>query len=107
MKTSAGFPAYFFMEHWVYILQSRSTGRYYCGQTTDLSLRIAHNGPSNDLSKTTKRFKGPWELAWSKQLESGSEAIRLERRIKKRGIGWFLQTHKGGCKLSVDRFSTQ
>ena len=80
------------MEHWVYILQSQSTGRYYCGQTTNLPVRICqHNDPNNNLAKTTKRFKGPWILVWSQQVSTGSEATTLERRIKKRGINRFLQ----------------
>jgi putative endonuclease len=88
----------FFMGFWVYILQSQSTGRYYCGQTRDLSARLAqHNDPNNDLAKTTKRFKGPWNLIWSRQVENGSEATSLERKIKKRGIGRFLTDEKGGC----------
>jgi putative endonuclease len=84
------------MEHWVYIIQSQSTGRYYCGQTRDLAARVAqHNDPTNDLAKTTKRSRGPWELMWSRQVESGSEAVRLERRIKKRGINRFLKDQDG------------
>jgi len=80
------------MEHWVYILQSQSTGRYYCGQTRDIATRVAqHNDPTNNLAKTTKRFQGPWKLVWSRQVVSGSEAMRLERKIKKRGIQRFLK----------------
>jgi putative endonuclease len=80
------------MEHWVYILQSRSTGRHYCGQTRDLPARLAqHNDPTNDLAKTTKRFQGPWKLVWSEQVATGSEAVQLGRRIKKRGIERFLK----------------
>jgi putative endonuclease len=86
------------MEHWVYILQSQSTGRYYCGQTRDLTARVSqHNDPINDLAKTTKRFRGPWNLVWSKQVATGSEAMRLERRIKKRGIERFLKNNRDGC----------
>jgi len=85
------------MEHWVYILQSQSTGRYYCGQTRDLPVRLAqHNDPTNDLAKTTKRLQGPWNLVWSNQVATGSEAMRLERKIKKRGIQRFLKDHRGG-----------
>jgi putative endonuclease len=86
------------MEHWVYILQSQSSGRYYCGQTRDLATRVAqHNDPNNDLAKTTKRFRGPWNLLWSRQVESGSEAMWLERRVKKRGIERFLKDQRSGC----------
>jgi len=83
---------------WVYILQSESCGRYYCGQNKNLTTRVAqHNDPTNDLSKTTKRFSGPWKLVWSCSVESGSEAMRLERKIKKRGIGRYLEDQLGGC----------
>lgn len=85
------------MPRWVYILQSQSTGRFYCGQTNQLPTRLKqHNDPTNDLTQTTKRFKGPWTLVWSRIVESGSEAVRLERRIKKRGIARFLQD-QGSC----------
>ena len=86
------------MAFWVYILQSQYTGRFYCGQTTNLTVRLfQHNDPSNDLAKTTKRFQGPWKLVWSAQVASGSEAVRLEHRIKKRGIERFLKDQTGGC----------
>jgi putative endonuclease len=53
------------MPRWVYILQSQSTGRFYCGQTNQLATRLEqHNDPTNDLAQTTKRFKGPWTLVW-------------------------------------------
>ncbi len=55
----------FVMPRWVYILKSQSTGRFYCGQTNQLAARLEqHNDPTNDLAKTTKRFKGPWTLVW-------------------------------------------
>jgi putative endonuclease len=51
------------MSHWVYILQSESSGRYYCGQSTNVEQRFSqHNDPHYRLSKTTKRFAGPWAL---------------------------------------------
>ena len=75
------------MRFWVYILQSESTGRYYCGQTNSLDLRVAeHNDPNYRGTKTTKRFKGPWRLVWKKERATRSAAMMLERRIKKRGI---------------------
>ncbi len=68
----------------VYTLQSRSTGGYYCGQISDLERRLAqHNDPADQLSKTTKRQRGPWALVWAVPVETGSEAVILERRIKR------------------------
>jgi len=76
----------------VYILQSESTGRYYCGQTSNIERRIhEHNDPTYHLSKTTKRFKGPWKLVWSQECLDRRYSMRLERTIKKRGIGRFLR----------------
>jgi putative endonuclease len=76
----------------VYIIQSDSAGRYYCGQSTDVERRLRqHNDPDYCLSKTTKRFLGPWRLVWSQVRESRSEAMQLEKRIKERGIARFLQ----------------
>lgn len=76
---------------YVYILRSESSGRYYCGQTNDLDRRIRqHNDPSHQTTKTTKRFIGPWILVWSCSRDNRSDAMALEKQIKKRGIARFL-----------------
>ncbi|HOI30699.1 MAG TPA: GIY-YIG nuclease family protein [Melioribacteraceae bacterium] len=70
-----------------YILFSQSKNKYYVGHTNDFSRRIIeHNSGQN---KSTK-FGAPWILVFSKEFFSNSEAIRLETKIKKRGIGRFL-----------------
>jgi putative endonuclease len=79
------------MEYFVYIIQSEASGLHYCGQSTDVERRLRqHNDPEYQLSKTTKRIEGPWKLIWSEACSDRSEATRLERKIKKRGIGRFL-----------------
>jgi putative endonuclease len=81
----------FIMPIWVYILQSESTGRHYCGQTSDIDRRVRqHNDPSYQLSKTTKRFEGPWKLVRIQECIDRSEATKLERLVKKRGISRYL-----------------
>ncbi len=82
------------MSFWVYILQSQSTGRFYCGHTSDVERRIRqHNDPEYQLSRTTKVFEGPWKVAWSQECCSRGEAMRLEKTIKKRGVRrYFEQT---------------
>jgi putative endonuclease len=90
------------MPCWVYILQSETTGRFYCGQTTDLARRLhQHNDPAHRTTKTTKRLPGPWTLVWSQGCTSRSEAMTLERAIKRRGIARHLATARGraasGC----------
>ena len=79
------------MPQWVYIIQSESNGRYYCGQSSNVEQRIRqHNDPEYQLTRTTKRYKGPWKPIWSVECESLSEATVLEQKIKKRGIARYL-----------------
>jgi putative endonuclease len=80
------------MSQWVYIIQSELTGRYYCGQTSNVAQRLRqHNDPEYQLSKTTKRFKGSWKLTWSQECLDRSQATMLERKIKKRGIARYIE----------------
>ncbi len=76
----------------VYILQSETTRRFYCGQTSDLSRRVRqHNDPCHRETRTTKRFEGPWKLIWFQECLNRSAGMRLEHSIKKRGISRFLE----------------
>jgi len=79
------------MPCWVYIIQSQTTGQYYCGHSSDPDQRLRqHNDPQYSLSKTTKRFSGPWEIIWKHCCENRGQAMQVERTIKKRGIGRYL-----------------
>ncbi|MFC1885148.1 GIY-YIG nuclease family protein [Thermodesulfobacteriota bacterium] len=79
------------MQFWVYILMSESTGKLYCGQTSDLGGQIKlHNDPDCGEPIQAGKKNGPWGLLWSRGCESRFEAKNLERNIKKRGIGRFL-----------------
>jgi predicted GIY-YIG superfamily endonuclease len=49
-----------------------------------------HNDPDYHHSKTTKRMPGPWKLIWTQSIATSSEAMALETKIKKRGIGRYL-----------------
>jgi len=63
---------------WVYILQSETTGRYYCGQTASLDRRLRqHNDPTHRRTLTTKRFEGPWRFIGSRECASGREAVQI------------------------------
>ena len=90
------------MECWVYILISATTGKLYCGQTSDLGRRVdQHNDQHHTYTKTTKHFAGPWKLLWSTSCPDRGEAIRLERKIKARGVKRYLedlrQLSSNGC----------
>jgi len=80
------------MTYHVYILQSQSTGRFYCGQTKNMEQRLCHhNDPEYRSDATTRRFQGPWFLAWHEKHDNRSAAMIRERQIKKRGIKRFLE----------------
>jgi len=85
------------MSFYVYILQSQSAGRYYCGQTKNLEQRLRHhNDPDYRPDATTRRFAGPWILIWSEQQNARNSAMTRERQIKKRGIERFLERSSVG-----------
>ena len=65
----------------VYILHYPS-GRFYIGHTHDLTARIdSHNHTDEILGKYTRK-NGPWELVWSEEHSTRSEAMRREYEIK-------------------------
>lgn len=79
------------MSFWVYILQSKTTGRFYCGYSDNPDRRLQqHNDPEYTSTKTTKKHPGPWEIIWKHSVESRGAAMTLERKIKKRGINRYL-----------------
>ena len=65
--------------YFTYILKSLKTERLYIGHTDNLQRRI-HEHNSNK-SKST-RFRGPWELLFSKEFPTRSEAIKFELKLK-------------------------
>jgi putative endonuclease len=57
---------------WVYVLQNPD-GKLYIGQTDDLQRRLLqHNDPAHTLTRTTKRFRGPWKVIYAEKLLSRS-----------------------------------
>ena len=75
------------MEFTIYILYSHLMTRFYCGQTDDFSKRIdRHN---SGLVKATKPGI-PCIKIWTVVVASRSEALMLERKIKKGGIKRYM-----------------
>ena len=65
--------------HYVYILKSLKTGRYYVGCTNNPKSRLKkHNSGS---VKSTKPYK-PWKNTYIETYKSLSEARKRERQIK-------------------------
>jgi putative endonuclease len=72
----------------VYIIYSKSSFKYYTGQTDNLENRL--NRHNSGLSLSTKSGK-PWELIYQIQFSTRSEAMLLELKIKKRGAHRYLE----------------
>jgi len=71
-----------------YILHSDSIGNYYVGHTNDISRRLLEHNSGH--SKFTRIGK-PWNIVKSINCSSHKEAIKLEMKIKKRGIKRYLE----------------
>jgi putative endonuclease len=81
------------MNHIVYILWSESLQQYYCGQTNDFTDRLyRHN---SGQSQSTSRGI-PWILIRKIETVDRKEAMQLEKKIKKRGIGRYLNDLQHG-----------
>ncbi len=72
----------------VYILFSKTSLKYYTGQTNNLEDRL--NRHNSGLSLSTKSGK-PWTLIYQLQFNTRSEALQIESKIKKRGAKRYLE----------------
>lgn len=76
----------------VYILYSVKSSRYYVGQTADINKRLKRH---NLGSVASTRSGVPWILVLQIKVETRSEAVILEQKIKKRGAKRFIDDHLG------------
>ncbi|MCJ7553622.1 MAG: GIY-YIG nuclease family protein [Ignavibacteriaceae bacterium] len=61
-------------------MKSKSTGKYYIGQTKDLQRRLQyHNAGYNKSTKGSV----PWELVYYEEYSTRSKAVRRENYVKK------------------------
>jgi len=88
---------------WVYILQN-PVGRFYIGQTDDLSTRINNHNRTDNVGSKFTRKNGPWNLVWSEEHPTRSAAMQRERQIKgMKSSKWIRETLlKGGVPTSRD-----
>ncbi len=76
----------------VYILFSELTLKYYVGQTADINKRLKkHN---QGYVRSTKGGV-PWKIVLQIEVYTRSEALVLERKIKKRGAKRYIDDHFG------------
>ncbi len=76
----------------VYILFSNKSSRYYIGQTTNIDERLKKHNQGNVQST---KFGLPWDLILQIEVSSRSEAVVLERKIKKRGAKRYIDDQFG------------
>ncbi len=82
-----------FMFCTVYILYSETAEKHYCGYTS-LSIpdRLRRHNSHH------RGFTGPysdWRCVWSRSLSRKSQALRMEKQIKSRGISRFPDEQSG------------
>jgi putative endonuclease len=75
------------MNYYVYILRSLKDGKFYIGSTSDIKARLSfHNA---GLQRSTKS-RIPFELIYSEDYNSKTDALKREKQIK---------SYKGGEAL--------
>ena len=67
------------MKYTVYILYSRTTGKFYRGQTRDILERFRRH--NSGWEKSTKSGC-PWVLIWHTEKSCRNEALLLEKKLK-------------------------
>ncbi len=77
------------MSYYTYVLYSELAQKYYVGSTQDFKKRITYHNTGK--SKFTK-IGIPWRLIKVFAFNSKTEAIKLEYKIKKRGIKRFIES---------------
>ena len=80
---------------YVYILYSKDFDRYYIGQTDNIDARIDRHNEGK--VKSTKHYT-PWELKYTEQFASRSEAMKREKFLKN-------QRNKNFYRELIDNFN--
>jgi putative endonuclease len=67
------------MQYFLYILQSKSCGKYYVGISQNPETRLEYH---NTVEKGfTSRYR-PWEIVFIKEFENRELAMEAERKVK-------------------------
>ncbi|MCM8765273.1 MAG: GIY-YIG nuclease family protein [Candidatus Omnitrophica bacterium] len=85
--------------HYLYILKSEQSGRYYIGETNDIERRLVqHQRGKTSFGKRNKEVK----LVFKKEFKDRSEAKRLECFLKKQRSHLFLDKFISG-EITIPR----
>ena len=86
------------MEFHTYILYSKLADKYYIGHTNDTARRLVEH--NSDRAGWTKPYQ-PWELAWSRKLETRAEAMKIERYLKSLKDRKLIAQYIAGWRSSI------
>ncbi len=81
------------MKFEVYILYSATIEKYYVGYTSQ-TLTERLNYHLGNHKGFTSRAKD-WKVVFAKVIDNKNEALKLEKKIKKRGVSRFLNDIQG------------
>jgi len=76
------------MKHYVYILKSNNTERFYTGCTSNLLRRLKEH---NSYKVRSTKSYAPWNIVYTESFESKSDAFRREKEIKSLNLGLSLK----------------
>ena len=68
------------------------SSRYYVGQTTDIDKRLKRH---NQGHVPSTKYGIPWKLVLQLEVSNKTEALILERKIKKRGAKRYIDDYLG------------
>ena len=66
--------------HYVYIIESQSSEKWYYGYSTDTEMRL--NALNKGLNKSTAG-RGPWKFIFLREFNNKKEALEFEWHLKK------------------------
>ncbi len=69
----------FFMSHYLYIIRSKATGKYYIGESENPETRLKYH--NREGKGYTQRFR-PWALVYQCEFGTRKEVLRAEKKVK-------------------------
>ena len=78
--------------YYVYAIYNRKNNKFYIGQSVDLTARLElHN--EKEFKGYTSRFDGHWEIIYSEQVKSRTDALKREKQLKSFRGREFIKQH--------------
>jgi putative endonuclease len=68
--------------YFVYAVYNKKHGKFYIGQTKDLSERIKLHNDLVFKNSYTNRFDGRWELIYNELAKDRKQALKREKQLK-------------------------